>query len=88
MGNGQCLKGEKEEEKVMLQICNLCKHQFNGNTISYFCSNQCEKKYWDNPIKIEISTKCPQCQQLFKRYIYTLELCSYQALTLCGNCNE
>jgi hypothetical protein len=43
-------------------------------------------EYWKNPVKVTITTKCPQCHELFSRLVYSIEIAPYQALTLCPKC--
>jgi predicted RNA-binding Zn-ribbon protein involved in translation (DUF1610 family) len=53
-----------------------------------FCSPECERDYWHNPVRFEISSSCPKCGVLYHREVYSVEFAAYQALVMCPRCGD
>lgn len=72
----------------MIQTCCYCDKNFESDIIDYFCCEDHQRLYWTNPIKLTIASKCPRCNVIFKREIYSIELCPYQSFICCKECSS
>lgn len=70
------------------QSCHWCLNTFYDDMIRDFCSDMCMNEYWKQPIKLKISTECPNCFKKYTRVIFSIEAKPYQALTICPSCDN
>lgn len=67
--------------------CHSCAKDLQ-DSFTFFCSPECELTYWRNPVRVEVSSPCPQCGVLYHREVYSVEVAPCQALVVCSRCDD
>lgn len=65
--------------------CIQCGCDIEQKSLHVFCSTQCEKSYWANPYKVEITTICPTCNEKWSRLVYAPQCLNMLCLEVCPN---